>query len=138
MPNISPAEMECPTCKGCGFDFDGASCPPCGRLGRVWLPGGPLFGCQMALDDRKVGEIVTLGTGHRGRIVGQYENGTPTTKIALIGDFDGLEDPVSTSFPSAVGVLSVSVDSYKREDAHGRARAREDHLDPLQRRARSA
>lgn len=129
--------MVCPTCKGCGFNLEGETCQPCRRLGRVWLPGGPLFGCQMTLEDRNPGEIVTLGTGHRGRIVSQNENGSPTTQIALIGEFDGVEDTVSTSFPSSVGVLSVSVDTYKREDVHGRSRGREDHLDPLQRRARS-
>lgn len=138
MPNISPAEQECPSCKGCGFDLAGDTCPPCGRLGRIWLPGGPLFGCQMTLGDREIGEVVTLGTGHRGRIVRQNENGTPTTSIALIGDFDGVEERNSTTFPSAVGVLSVAVDSYVRKERRGRGNSREDHLDPLQRRAKQS
>jgi len=126
--------MECPTCKGCGFDHDGNTCRPCRRLGRVWLPGGPLFGCKMTLDDRNVGEIVTLGTGHRGRIIAMPAGNVPTAYIAIIGDFDGLEQHPAVGFPVCVGVLSVSVDTYRPPDRVDRSGRREDQLDPLQRR----
>jgi hypothetical protein len=133
VPYISPAEVSCPDCGGCGFDMDGATCPRCDRIGKTWAEGGPSFGCRMTLEDCEPGQIVILGTGHRGRIVRHTENGTPATEIAIIGDFTQVEESQTTWFPTVVGVQSASLGSWAKRDKHGDARAKEDHMDPLQR-----
>lgn len=131
---MSPAERDCPTCSGYGrLPPEYKLCPVCDGTGRDWLPGGPLFGCRMSLSGCKTGEIVVLGTGHRGRVIRHMKNGTPTTMVNLIGAFDDLEETWATAFPSATGVSSVASASWHREDHSGDARGRDDQLDPLQR-----
>jgi hypothetical protein len=134
----SPAEMPCAACAGHGrLAPDYRICPACDCLGRVWRPGGPLFGCQMTIGERSAGEIVTLGTGERCRIVKHSKTGTPSTFVYLIDEFFDTEERYWTVIPSQVGVRSVAVTTYTRSDPFGRASVREDHLDPLQRRIKA-
>lgn len=135
--SLSPAEQRCPDCTGVGNTVGNPwkLCKRCGGLGSTWLAGGPAFGCRMTLGDRMVGEIVELGTGHRGRIMRHHrwgKIGPKTTFVALINPFDDTQDTEPTGFPSEVGVASVAAASWARQDSAGEAKAREDHLDPLQ------
>jgi hypothetical protein len=145
MTAISPVERQCADCQGtgCRIDDPWQTCPACKRLGRVWRPGAPLYGCNMTLEDRNPGEIVTLGNGDRGRIVAHrgfrvargkrhYTGETPTTMIALIGEFSGVESKTATSYPSCVGVVSVS-DPRWFYDSDSHADDREDATDPMRR-----
>lgn len=131
---MSPAERPCLACLGAGrIPPDWALCPTCDGLMRTWLEGGPTFGCKLTLATCRPGEIVILGTGDRGRVVRHCKRGTPSTDLALIDEFDDAEQPEPTSFPSIVGVLSVSVASWSHEDLAGESKSRGDYLDPLQR-----
>lgn len=127
---LSPVERDCPSCDGFGrrgWDI----CPRCDGVGHVFKEGGPLFGCRIALEDAKPGQIATIANGDRGRIIRHCQRGTPSTEVALIEPLFGEQDLLTTTYPSATGVISLSVDSWFY-DPHGDARAREDHLDPLQ------
>lgn len=134
MSRISPVETVCPDCKGVGTDPADAwrSCATCGRLGKIWRPGAPLYGCKTTLAKCKPGEIATLGNGDRGKVLAHRKNGTPTTSIALIGDFSGEESKESTTYPSCVGVVSVSHPKwFYDDDSH--AGSGEDQTDPMRR-----
>lgn len=104
----------------------------CNGIGKTWIPGGPSFGCKLVLAKCRPGEIVVLGTGERGRVIRHVKRGTPSTDVALIGDFDDLEEETPTSYPSVVGVASISVGQGRPQDIAGQVRSRTDHLDPLQ------
>lgn len=106
-------------------------CPDCDGIGRVFIEGGPLFGCKMTLAGQKPGEVVTLGNGDRGRIVRHIRRGTPTTELAVIDAFYGTEDIDPTWYPSSTGVSSVESQRPVYDMANG-IRAGEVH-DPLQR-----
>lgn len=132
MSRISPVELQCAECQGTGNRIDDAwvRCPVCKGLRKVWRPGAPLYGCKMTLAERKPGEIVTLGNGDRGKITAHRKNGTPTTSIALIGEFSGLESKESTTYPSCVGVISVSDPRwFYDDDPH--ANSGVDDTDPM-------
>jgi hypothetical protein len=128
---VSPVEMPCPDCCfGHPAADPWAFCATCNGLGRTWRPGAPLYGCKTTLGKRKPGEIVTLGNGDRGKILAHRKNGTPTTMIALIGEFSGLESKESTTYPSCVGVVSVSDPKwFYDDDAHHNSGA--DETDPM-------
>lgn len=134
MSAISPVERECPDCKGVGTRPDDAwqSCPACKRLGRVWRDGAPGYGCKTTLSKCKPGEIATLGNGDRGKVLAHRRNGTPTTAIALIGEFSGVESKKPTMYPSCVGVVSVA-DPRWFYDTDSHADSREDATDPMRR-----
>lgn len=134
MTRISPVERECPDCQGTGNTIADpwVRCPTCKGLRKVWRPGAPRYGCKITLGQRKPGEIVTIGNGDRGKILAHRKNGTPTTMIALIGEFSGLESKESTTYPSCVGVISVAHQNwFYDDDAH--ANDREDETDPMRR-----
>jgi len=121
--------MFCPDCTGVGRNSADpwSMCRRCDGVGHVWRPGGPLFGCKMVLGDQHVGEIVTVGTGERGRIT---RVGERWTFVALIDDWTDTQDSVPTVFPSETGVSSVS---DPRWNSDNRADTRVDVVDPLQR-----
>jgi hypothetical protein len=89
----------------------------------------------MTLGDRHRGEIVTIGNGDRGRIVRHVERGRPTTFVALIDEFFDTEAEEATEYPSETGVRSTLPAAASIEDKHGRAKARADLVDPLQRKS---
>lgn len=133
MAVISPVERECSACQGVGRPKADpwVTCGKCKGNGREWRPGAPGYGCKITLADRRVGEIVELGNGDRGRIV-RHDLRTPeTTSIALIGDFDGVESRHPISYPSSVGVVSVSDPRWFSADDHNKDN--QDAGDPLQR-----
>jgi len=128
---MSPVERSCPPCGGTGWTPVASSwpelCAACDGIGRCWIDGAPSFGCKMKLSQRKVGEVVELGNGDRGRIMWHAKG---TTFVALIGDFSGVEDDQPTSYPSATGVRSVTDPRWHKDDNdHGADRA--DESDPL-------
>jgi hypothetical protein len=127
---LPPVQKLCPDCKGFG-NVGGNSCRPCGGIGRVWIDGGPSFGCKFTLEDCQPGQIATLGNGDRGRVLRHCERGTPTTEVALIDPMFDEESTETIAYPSITGVLSMSASMWARTSS-GRARARVDHLDPLQ------
>jgi hypothetical protein len=129
---LSPVHEVCSACNGFGRGGD-AMCWPCDGIGRVWIDGGPSFGCKMRLATRKVGEVVTLGNGDRGRIIRHCRRGEPSTEIAIIDEMTEEEAEVTTSYPGTTGVRSTLPAGAKEEDAAGRSRTRRDQLDPLQR-----
>lgn len=132
MSRLSPVERECTSCQGTGNCLDDywRRCPVCNGLRKVWMAGAPLFGCKITLGQRKPGEIVTIGNGDRGKILAHRRNGTPTTMIALIGEFSGLQSKESTTYPSCVGVISVSDPRWFYDDDR-HADSREDETDPM-------
>jgi hypothetical protein len=132
LSRLSPVERDCPRCGGVGWERDDMFklCLDCGGVGKTWIPGAPGFGCKIVLGKRKVGEIVTLGNGDRGRIVRHDKRGAPRTSVALIGDFDDIQAEEATSYPSATGVVSVS-DPRWHDDDSGHAHSREDQADPI-------
>lgn len=133
---LSPVHRLCAACQGYGHRPDGGMCLGCDGIGRVWMEGGPGFGCKMTLAGRKVGEIVTLGNMDRGRVVRHSKRGTPSTDIVLIDPLFDTEDARTTNYPSSTGVLSTMPANAQSEDTHGRTRSRQDQLDPLQRETR--
>lgn len=133
---LSPVHRICDSCKGYGHAPDHRMCAECDGIGRVWIPGGPSFGCKMTLADRRVGEIVTLGNGDRGRVARHCRRGEPTTEIALIDELFETESEETTSYPSVTGVISTMPSNARSEDTGGQTRSRHDHLDPLQRETR--
>jgi hypothetical protein len=126
--------MDCPSCNGVGTKpgEPWVSCPTCDRIGKTWIPGAPGFGCKMKLGSRKVGEIVTLGNGDRGRILRHNKHGTPTTSLGLIGEFDDRESHTPTSYPSVTGVASVADPRFFTDD-EDHAKSHEDVVDPMRR-----
>lgn len=132
MSRLSPVEVDCALCAGGGWIIgDGwVLCRACDGSGKAWVPGAPSYGCKILLGSRKLGEIVMLGNGDRGRIVRHDKRSPATTSIALIGDFDGQESSYPTSYPSIVGVVSVSDPRWFTDDK-GHAHGRQDATDPL-------
>jgi hypothetical protein len=137
MSRLSPVELDCPTCNGIGWvtATSWALCPICRGVGKAWIPGAPGFGCKITLSQRRVGEIVTLGNGDRGRIVRHDKRATPTTSIALIGDFDQRESSYPTAYPSCVGVASVSDPRWISDDSN-HSHDRDDQVDPMRKATR--
>lgn len=140
---IPPGKIDCPTCLGNGYVYPPPVghawliCPECGGIGTVWAPGGPLFDCVHTLGDQVAGAIVTLPTGHRGRV--QWHMPRPTKKIpaeitfvTLIDDFDDYESPHPTAFHSCIGVVSVAPYTRGGELHDGEKAA--DAVDPIARR----
>ncbi len=107
-------------------------CTRCDGIGRIWLDGGPSFGCKMTLATRKRGEIVTLGNGDRGRVVRHSKRG-PTTALVLIDDMFEQEAAEATEYPSETGVRSTLPALAINDDEAGQAKSRHDQVDPLQR-----
>jgi hypothetical protein len=130
---LSPVEQYCPECEAYSVGWD--ICRVCAGLGRVFIQGGPSFGCQYTLEDCKPGQIVTLGNGDRGRVMRKCNRGTPTTDIALIDPFLDEQARETTRYPTITGVASMSAVLWL-QDSSGGARGREDHLDPLQKRTK--
>lgn len=133
---LSPVQRLCADCNGFGRAPDHSLCRPCDGIGRVWMEGGPSFGCKMTLASRKVGEVVTLGNGDRGRVVRHCKRGAPTTDLVLIDDMFETEADETTSYPSITGVASTLPANARNEDSAGQTRSRQDQLDPLQRETR--
>lgn len=81
MSRLSPVELDCPDCAGGGWLIGSTwtVCARCDGKGKVWVVGAPSFGCKMTLGSRRLGEIVTLGNGDRGRILRHDKRATPTT-----------------------------------------------------------
>lgn len=136
---LSPVQRLCPSCHGHGRQgFDLCQFPGCDGVGRVYIEGGPSFGCRLTLADCKRGQIVTLGTHDRGRLVrhgwrGVDVDGPPRwTELALIDPLFETEATALTWYPSETGVASASV-TMKSGDRRG-DRSRADHVDPLQQR----
>lgn len=137
---MSSVEVPCPRCAGAGYIHPppaGAAwlrCAACDGIGRAWAPGAPGYGCTMTLGERVRGEVVTLGNGDYGRVLWHSPSGRPTTYLSLIGEFDGIEDHRPVSYPSCVGVQSVSVPRMAGDtNAHANSRS-PDLGDPMQRR----
>lgn len=133
---LSPIHKVCPGCGGYGWIF-GVSplelCRQCDGIGRVFIDGGPSFGCKLTLEDCSPGQEVTLGTGDRALVVRHDMAGTATTMVRL---FDPMYDEFSqaeTSYPAVTGVVIVQSTAWHRLPAKETGR-REDHLDPLQKR----
>lgn len=131
---ISPVEEICSECTGYGRrGTDWMCCERCDGIGRVFIAGGPSFGCKLQLSGRKRGEIVTLGNGDRGRVVSHSKRGRPSTRIALIDELFETESPAPTEYPSSTGVRSTLPALAQRDDEAGNARAKVDNMDPMQR-----
>lgn len=136
---LSPVQRLCPECRGLGRqDFDLCRYPGCDGVGRVFIEGGPSFGCRLTLAGCQRGQIVTLGNRDRGRLLrhiwrGADMDGPPRdTELLLIEPFFETEATEATWYPSCTGVLSASV-TLKSQARRGN-RGRADHLDPLQQR----
>lgn len=129
---LTPVQKLCDDCRGFGRTADDL-CKPCEGIGRVFIEGGPLFGCKLTLAQAKPGQIVRVGNGDRGRVLRHCKRGSPTTELYLIDPLFDTEDETTTLYPSVTGMTVVghSARSYDANDGH---RAREDHLDPLQKR----
>lgn len=138
-----PVYVACSACQGTchvavfiGGFWDSRRCARCDGLGRQWAPGAPAYGCVETLADRDPGEIVTLGTGQRAKILWHMPRKAKKVKpdatfLGLIGEFD-VESDMPIGYPSAVGVRSVEFSRRtNNHDAHGGERA-EDYSDPLQ------
>jgi len=85
------------------------------------------------LSERNEGEIVTLATGDRGRILRHDESfGNPTTVVALIGEFDGIEADLGIHYPSSTGVSGVDPDTMRFTSKRKRSKKKDpDILDPM-------
>lgn len=130
---LSPVEMLCPDCAGHGrLQPESICCTRCDSIGRVFIQGGPSFGCKIILGTRNIGEVVTLGNGDRGRVVLHSRRGTHTTMVALIDEMFDAEERTPTSYPSSTGVKSTMPSLSRPEDQSGRKQSRVDHSDPLQ------
>lgn len=125
----------CSACRGVGFDAEtGSSCSVCDRTGRQWAPGAPLYGCESTIADRVAGEIVTIGTGERARILWHQKVSPQTTFLAMIDDFTDAEGHAMVPYPSCIGVASVDVSRVNVDrDNHENDRSVDDN-DPMQRR----
>ena len=132
---LTPVQRHCPDCRGLGKitgpDQGIEFCRTCKAIGRVFIDGGPSFGCKFTLAQCKPGMIVSIGNGDRGRVVRHCKRGSPTTMVNLIDPMFDEEEISSTTYPSETGVASMSASSWL-QDPSGGHRAREDHLDPLQ------
>ncbi len=110
-------------------------CYACDGLGRQWAPGAPGYGCAATLADRYPGEIVTLGTGERAKILWHMPRKRPkqrpeTTFVDLLEEFTDAETYRPVEYPSCVGVADVVV---SRVGEIARDSSRGDEGDPLQR-----
>jgi len=133
--------VQCSTCHGSGCVairitsfYDSGRCPRCDGLGRQWAPGAPSYGCTVTLADRYPGEIVTLGTGQRAKILWHMPRKKPkqvpeSTFVDLLEEFTDAETYKAVEYPSCVGV-EVIVSRVAETSAHVRG----DEGDPLQRR----
>ena len=130
--------VTCPACRGVSHDDDGNSCTSCRRIGRVFAPGAPGYGCSQTLADRDPGEVVTLGNGDRGKILWHMPRKTKkvrphTTFMGLLGEFTDTESHRPIAYPSCVGVASVEVSKVVVDrDAHDREKSI-DYNDPIHR-----
>lgn len=131
MSNLSPVEVPCPACAGCGTPYWNL-CRTCDGTGRAWAPGAPSYGCVITLADRKVGEIVVIGNGDRGRIVRHIKRGAPMTYVIPIDDFVG-ESSTARPYPSCTGVASVADRRWASDDSDHQGQ-RLDDQDPIRRR----
>jgi hypothetical protein len=131
MPVLTPIEDPCAACAGHGrTPPTWLLCGACDGLGRQWKPNAPMYGCVITLEKAKLGDVVTLGTGERGRVVSHSKYGRKITKIRVFDPFTDEEPTQSTSYPSVTGVASI-VPQYHADAGHaGRAT---DALDPLRR-----
>lgn len=131
----------CSACNGAGGRYAEPwdRCAACDGLGRQWAPGAPTFGCSVMLADREPGEIVTLGTGQRVKILWHMPRKTKkvrpeTTFVDVLSEFYEAETYIPVPYPSCVGVSSVDASVAAGDsNAHGGERA-VDVNDPMQRR----
>jgi len=132
-----PVYVLCAVCLAAG---GWVRCRACDGLGRQWAPGAPAYGCTITLADRVPGEIVTLGTGQRAKILWHQPRKTKkvtpeTTFLGFIAEFTDEESLDPVPYPSCVGVLSVDFTRVTVDHgAHDGERA-EDLSDPVQRHA---
>lgn len=138
---MTSVHVTCPWCRGQGWIVAPPSwvlCEPCDGIGRTWAPGAPSYGCKILLGSRNPGEIVILGNLDRGRLLWHSPRGNDKKRppqvsyLGMIDDFD-VQDHRPTSYPSCVGVSSVSVPRSHQSDDHYGERSPEP-LDPMQRR----
>lgn len=146
---MTPGHTSCGRCSGSGYIWPPPEphswlrCSDCGGLGEVWAPGAPRYGCQLELADRDPGELVTLGTGQRGRILWHIPKRTKHTRpevtfVGLISDFDDVETHQPIPFPSCIGVASVAIPRAAADTDDHLGDRSADPLDPMARQARSA
>lgn len=129
---LTPVQKLCDACGGLGWTpEDHELCKACGSIGRVFIDGGPSFGCKITLVQCKPGQIVILGNGDRGRVIRHVRRGEPTTELALIDPMFETEDRATTTYPSVTGVASQSA-VWWQDDPSGQKQGRRDQLDPLQ------
>lgn len=130
--------VPCSSCRGSGrvaFEImESGRCPRCDGLGRQWAAGAPSYGCSVTLADRYPGEIVTLGTGHRAKILWHMPRKKPkqrpeATFVDLLEEFTDAETYKAVGYPSCVGVSEVIMSRVAEAGAHVRG----DEGDPLQR-----
>lgn len=131
MPVLTPIEDPCDACAGHGrTPPTWLLCGACDGLGRQWKPHAPTYGCVITLEKAKPGDVVTLGTGDRGRVVSHSRYGRKITEIRLLDPFTDQEQTQSTSYPSVTGVASIVPQYHADAGYAGRAT---DALDPLRR-----
>lgn len=133
--------VPCSTCGGSGCVaiqianfYDSGRCHRCDGLGRKWAPGAPSYGCTTTLADRYPGEIVTLGTGERAKILWHMPRKKPKQKpestfVDLLEEFTDAETYRPIEYPSCVGIAEVIVARVSEQTAKV---ARGDDGDPLQ------
>lgn len=130
---LTPVHRLCDECKGLGRIADDL-CKPCDGIGRVFIEGGPSFGCKKTLADAKVGQMVRIGNGDRGRVLRHCKRHPPTTHVILIDPMFEIEDENPTEYPSVTGMIVVGQATRLYGTNNDGHRSREDHLDPLQKR----
>lgn len=138
-------KIDCPACRG--FCYVGPPgepalerCAPCDGIGRVWGPGAPTFGCPTNLGERTPGEVVTLGTGIRARVlwqmpkrekIGKVWREPDTTFLGLIDEFDDHESTTPRPYPSKLGVTSIEVSKAPTGEDDGSGGKHVDPVDPV-------
>lgn len=144
--NRGDGRMDCPECKGSGVIWPPPTpiierCKPCDGFGRVWPKGGPMFDCTLRLGDRIAGEIVTIATGVRARVLWQMpqkrskKDFPETTFLGLIDDFDDHESTTPVPFPAVLGVRTVDVKLDATIKGDGAGEKGGDVIDPIIRQA---